>query len=117
VTFTFGDAKLKNGFPVETCPYCGCEDCEAEFCDIGVGYQQIGPHHCINCGAFSIGAYDGIKPTKEESACGWYKSNRQPLPLSVSTINGRVIDSKTALGMYRMGLVTAVPFHFVTEKS
>lgn len=115
MTFTFGDAKLKNGFPVETCPYCGCEDCEAEYCDVEVGYQQIGPHHCECCGAFEIGSYDKTKPTDEERKCGWYKPDRKSLPDTVSTIGGRVIDSKTALGMYRMGLVNQVPFHLEFE--
>lgn len=112
MTFSFDNhEKLKNGFPVETCPYCGAEECEAEWCDVGVGYVQMGPFHCEACGAFSIGAYDKTKPTKEERECGWYKPDRGTLPDTVSTIGGRIIDSKTALGMYRKGLVDKVPFH------
>jgi hypothetical protein len=112
MTFTFDNhEKLKNGFPVEDCPYCGEEECEAEWCDVGVGYVQMGPYHCTSCGAFSIGAYDRTTPTDEERKCGWYRPDRRPLPDTVSTIGGRVIDSSTALGLYRMGVVNKVPFH------
>jgi|GEM_PF-6412524 len=36
--------------PIETCPCCG-DDAHAEFCDIGVGMQQIEPFHCDSCGS------------------------------------------------------------------
>ena len=31
------------------CPECGTK-CFAEFVDVGVGYQQVGPYHCSKCG-------------------------------------------------------------------
>jgi hypothetical protein len=36
--------------PTEECGICGGEAC-AEFCDVGVGMVQIGPFHCMGCGA------------------------------------------------------------------
>ncbi len=31
-----------------TCPECGA-GCEAQFVDLGVGEQQVGPYHCFEC--------------------------------------------------------------------
>lgn len=61
------------GPPDVTCPYCS-SPCEAEHCDIGVGMQQIEPHHCFDCGATEIGTYDGDERvlTEEERRTGWY---------------------------------------------
>ena len=106
-----GEQRVKNGFPVEQCPYCGNPDCEAEWCDVGVGYVQQGPFVCQYCSAFSIGAYDKVTPTDEERKCGFYKPDRRPLPDTVSTIHGRIIDSHTAIRLYQMGIVEQVPFH------
>ena len=108
---SFDPGRTKNGFAVEDCPYCGEKDCEAEWCDVGVGYVQMGPFHCENCHAFSIGAYDKIEPTAEERKCGWYKPFRDELPDTVSTIGGIPVDSQTALAMYRRGFVLQIPFH------
>ncbi len=43
--YAYGDSQ-----PVEECPCCG-DEAHAEFCDIGVGFQQISPYHCFGCGA------------------------------------------------------------------
>jgi hypothetical protein len=107
--------RKKNGFVVETCPYCGFLDCEAEWCDVGVGYVQMGPHHCTKCGAFEIGPNDRSNPSKEEKRIGWYSPSSKSLPDTVSTIDGALIDSATALGMYRTGLVDHVPFHVTAD--
>lgn len=32
------------------CPFCGAE-AYAEMVDIGVGWQQVAPAECLNCGA------------------------------------------------------------------
>lgn len=41
------------------CPYCG-SDCEADWCDVGVGNVQCGPYHCENCHAVEVGAHDDL---------------------------------------------------------
>ncbi len=33
----------------KTCPRCGGKT-DAEYCDVGVGYVQIEPYHCDDCG-------------------------------------------------------------------
>lgn len=58
--------------PTEKCPYCGTE-CEAEYCDIGVGMQQVTPFVCHNCHAVEIGPYDDRTATEVELQKGWYK--------------------------------------------
>jgi hypothetical protein len=94
-----------------TCPYCGEGGCSAEWVDVGVGMVQAGPFHCEACGAFELGPYDDMTPTDEERRVGWYSPTRTELPSSVSTLDGRFLDSQTALGIYRQGLVEQVPFH------
>lgn len=37
-----------------TCPYCQSE-MDADFVDVGVGWVQCGPYHCVSCGASEIG--------------------------------------------------------------
>lgn len=53
--------------PYKPCPYCGFEDCEADWVDVGVGMVQCGPYHCYECGASEIGPelYD------------WYYTDRE----------------------------------------
>jgi hypothetical protein len=58
---------------VKKCPYCGSEEIDAEFVDIGVGMCQVSPYHCLNCDATEIGKYDEISVTDEEKKIGWYK--------------------------------------------
>ncbi|MGG4266507.1 hypothetical protein [Peribacillus simplex] len=52
--------------PYKPCPYCGVENCEADWVDVGVG-MQCGPYHCYECGASKIGPelYD------------WYYTDRE----------------------------------------
>ena len=42
-----------NDLPTVKCPYCN-EECEADFVDIGVGYQQCGSYGCRNWLSFSL---------------------------------------------------------------
>jgi hypothetical protein len=93
------------------CPYCGEGGCSAEWVDVGVGMVQAGPFHCEACGAFELGPYDDMTPSDEERRVGWYSPTRTELPCTVSTLDGRFLDSQTALSMYRQGLVEQVPFH------
>ena len=37
-----------------TCPYCESK-MDADFVDVGVGWVQCGPYHCVSCGASEIG--------------------------------------------------------------
>lgn len=96
--------------PKETCPYCGTEGCEAEFTDVSVGFVQTGPFHCDACGATEIGGYDNTTPSQAEREVGWYAPNSPNMPSTVSTIDGKFIDSATALTLYRAGVVDHVPF-------
>jgi hypothetical protein len=94
-------------FSEETCPYCGNARCTAEWCDIGVGFTQIAPYHCDVCQATEIGAYDKTVPTAVEAATGGYAPGR--LPDTVSSVNGCLIDTKTALRRYEAGVVPSLP--------
>jgi hypothetical protein len=59
--------------PTEECPYCGAE-CHAEFCDVGVGMQQIAPYACHECHAYQAGPYDKPQEHKGyDQSTGWYQ--------------------------------------------
>lgn len=96
-------------FSTQTCPYCGNTDCSAEWCDVGVGFVQCGPYHCLQCNASEIGPFDKASPSDVEKTTGWYVPGR--VSEHVSTISGQIISSDVALAMYKQGLVTQVPFH------
>lgn len=100
-------------FTLQTCPYCGNEHCNAEWCDIGVGFTQMSPYHCDACLATEIGAYDKTTPTAAETAAGWYAPGR--LPDTVSSVNGCLIDTKTALRLYEAGVVRSLPCRLVID--
>ena len=97
------------------CPYCADEHCEADWTDVGVGLVQTGPYHCYCCGATEIGPFDTSGPTPEESTIGWYAPNSANLPDTVSTLDGKFIDAKTALDWYRKGLVPCAPFRLTSD--
>ena len=109
--------------PTEECPYCG-EECEADFVDNGIGMAQCGPYHCFNCGASEIGpemefeeledenghyVMGGIKNpedfTDTEIAEGWYEPERRKISPYANTVNGELVDHKTAKEMYNIGLL------------
>ena len=86
--------------PVESCPYCH-QPCDADFVDIGVGFQQCGPYHCENCGASEIGPYDSPRPlTAAEDKCGWYAPHSEP-GSSANIIGGRVVTHQQMNHAYR----------------
>lgn len=88
--------------PKETCPYCGNKECYADFCDVEVGYRQVGPYHCDKCNSTEIGPYDESECTDEESKIGWYKER---VSGKGNTHNGKLVDIETAKELYAMGLL------------
>lgn len=96
--------------PTESCPFCG-ETCEADFVDIGIGYQQCSPYHCEACGASQMGPNDDDKDpalSPEERKCGWFRGGR--FSVDCNTINGEPIwDHRVAMGLYRAGLLDRKP--------
>ncbi|GEA15545.1 hypothetical protein E308F_17890 [Moorella sp. E308F] len=91
--------------PTRPCPYCGTE-CEADWVDVGVGYQQCGPYYCPNCGASEIGPFDDEARilTDEEKKTGWYKPG-SPVSDKANTFKDCLVDHKTAKRLYEMGLL------------
>jgi hypothetical protein len=63
------------GEPESTCPFCGFV-CVAEYCDIGVGKQQVSPFRCDCCHAIERGAFD--KDEGEVTRHGWYLPESPP---------------------------------------
>jgi len=58
----------------QTCPYCDNDQCQADYVDIGIGFQQCAPFYCDNCGACEIGAYDDpVELTELEKKTHWYE--------------------------------------------
>jgi len=95
--YNYGEAE-----PTEKCPYCG-EECNADFVDVGIGYTQCGPYHCMECGASEIGPNDEPRPlTDKEKKCWWYAPGTPP-GSSANTIDGVIVDHKTADAFYRAG--------------
>lgn len=86
--------------PKQACPYCNML-CDADFVDIGVGFQQCGPYYCQNCGASEIGPYDDERAlTEDEKRTGWYGPNSEP-GSSANVIGNKVVSHKTMLQAYR----------------
>lgn len=86
--------------PTEKCPYCGTR-CDADFVDIGVGYQQCGPYHCEACGASEIGPNDKDRPlSADEKRTGWYTPNSEP-GWSANVIHGRIVSHQVMRGTYQ----------------
>jgi hypothetical protein len=111
--------------PKEDCPYCGCET-ECDWVDVGVGSVQCGPYHCYNCHASEIGpefsewrTFEGDLETgfkavwkeghpfnENEMKFGWYDPNKErKISPYANTVNGHLVDHKTAKEMYRIGLL------------
>lgn len=86
--------------PTELCPYCRTV-CEADFVDVGVGYQQCGPYHCEGCGASEIGPHDDERVlTKTEQDLGRYAPGKPP-GSSANVIGGRIVTHTLAAAAYR----------------
>jgi len=89
----------------ETCPYCGYDTCEADYCDVGVGLVQCGPYYCEACGASEIGPYDKPRElTDQEEKYRWYKPGA-PVSDTANTVGGTLVDHRTAKKLYDMGLL------------
>lgn len=86
--------------PEEPCPYCG-EMCAADWCDVGVGWVQSGPFHCMDCMASEIGPYDEARVLSEaEETLGWYAPGAKP-GSSANVLDGKIVGHKEALEVYR----------------
>lgn len=81
--------------PIAICPYCECKDCEADFCDVGVGMVQCGPYHCPACNASEASSRDTRELTAKEKETGWYEPNT-PVSEIANQLNGQLIDHGTA---------------------
>lgn len=87
--------------PTEPCPYCGT-DCDADWCDVGVGYQQVGPYHCLGCGASEAGAYEDAESRDDyDRATGWYRPGSPAGETANTDAEGNIIGWKEADGLYR----------------
>lgn len=61
---------------LDPCPFCNGPT-DAEFVDIGVGFQQVSPARCNDCGAVQFNPYDDELPaSEEEHRAGWHKGER-----------------------------------------
>lgn len=86
--------------PTEVCPYCKTL-CQADFVDIGIGFQQCGPYHCEQCGASEIGPYDKERKLSDaEKACGWYGPDSEP-GSSANVIGGKIVSHVEMTRAYR----------------
>lgn len=86
--------------PTQNCPYCSTP-CDADFVDIGVGYQQCGPYHCVACEASEIGPYDTDRTLSEiEKSTGWYAPGKEP-GSSANVIAGKVVSHRVMQQAYR----------------
>ncbi|MDF2435458.1 MAG: hypothetical protein JWP44_5089 [Mucilaginibacter sp.] len=82
------------------CPYCA-EPCDCDVADVGVGFIQCGPYHCLGCGASEIGPYDEERPLSEqETKTGWYEPRSLP-GSSANVIAGKIVTHKEARALYR----------------
>jgi hypothetical protein len=77
--------------------------------DVEVGEIQCGPYHCDNCGASEIGheAMElGFEATDEEQKTGYYRGRHSPY---ANTVQGTLVDHKTAKRLYEFGLLDEKP--------
>lgn len=94
--YAYGDAE-----PTEPCRYCG-EACRADFCDIGVGYQQVGPYHCLQCGASEAGPYDKLDGRDDyDPSTGWYRPGAPAGSTANVDDGGKIISWREADTLYR----------------
>ena len=86
--------------PTEKCPYCG-HVCEADFVDVGIGYQQCGPYHCDNCRASEIGPHDAPRElTAREKETHWYGPESVPSE-HANMLNGQFVSHRQMVAAYR----------------
>lgn len=90
--------------PLAICPYCGFDQCPADWVDVGVGMVQCGPYHCERCGASEISSLDKRGRTKKEALTGWYEP-ASPVSENANTYKGVLVDHRTAKQLYEVGLL------------
>lgn len=87
------------------CPYCGDEECEADWVDVGVGLCQCGPYQCLSCGAIEIGSADGsVELGEKEVETGWYLPEREYVG-SGNTVGGKLVKHDDAVAAYSAGIL------------
>lgn len=58
------------------CPYCGSENVDAEFVDVGVGFEQVTAAECGECGSVQVNPHDEeakAKLTEVERKVYWHR--------------------------------------------
>lgn len=90
-------------YPVEPCPYCGYL-CECDMVDVGVGLTQCGPFYCERCHASQVGPEGFENLTGFELITGWYEPDKPVSPYA-NTLQGVLVDHKSAEMLYRVGLL------------
>jgi hypothetical protein len=89
----------------QTCPYCGYDQCQADWVDVGVGLVQCSPFYCDECGACQIGPYDNeVELTEQEKKFHWYEPGRSFLTCA-PTLNGLPVKQDVAMFLYEVGLL------------
>lgn len=98
------------GYAIEQafCPYCGYDKCEADHVDVGVGMVQCGPYFCPKCEASEASYYDKDYLTEEELETGWFAPGKPVSPYA-NTIDGCLVDHKTAKELYRLDMLDRKP--------
>lgn len=87
--------------PSQPCPYCGAE-CEADWCDVGVGMVQVGPYVCMGCMASEASAYGDRESRSDfDPSTGWYRPGAPLGALANQDENGKPITWQEADTRYR----------------
>lgn len=104
--FAGGDDYARSAYstPKAICPYCGHDDCEADYVDVGVGMVQCGPYYCSECRASEASYLDARVLTEREEETGWYEPET-PVSESANTCDGALVDHKTAKALYVRGML------------
>lgn len=89
---------------IAVCPYCGYDDCRADYADVGIGLVQCGPFFCPECCASEISCYDTRELTDREKETGWFEPG-SPVSDLANTIGGNLVDHTTAKVLYAYGLL------------
>lgn len=87
--------------PQEPCPYCE-SPCDADWCDVGVGMQQVGPYYCHECGASEASAYGNPENRKDyDLKTGWFLPGSPIDDLANKDADGNPIGWQEADTNYR----------------
>lgn len=88
-----------------TCPYCGNDQCEADWVDNGVCLVQCSPFYCDECTACQIGPFDEpTELTDKEKQTDWYEPGRAYLTCA-PTFDGIPVRQEMAIDLYKLGLL------------